>query len=93
MSCPLCCLESLDARILSDYSVGKDLFEPSGRNPFVYVSNYSKDAFVEKDRVVLINEIGVLSFLDPAYNPAKDQSVPPYLKQVLEESSRFLKKH
>ena len=44
-------------------------------------------------RVVLINEIGVLSFLDPAYNPAKDQSVPPYLKQVLEESSRFLKKH
>ena len=78
---------------VSDYSVGKDLFEPSGRNPFVYVSNYSKDAFVEKDRVVLINEIGVLSFLDPAYNPAKDQSVPPYLKQVLEESSRFLKKH
>lgn len=53
----------------------------------------SVDAFVEKDRVVLINEIGVLSFLDPAYNPAKDQSVPPYLKQVLEESSRFLKKH
>lgn len=93
MSCPLLPRVLGCKNPVSDYSVGKDLFEPSGRNPFVYVSNYSKDAFVEKDRVVLINEIGVLSFLDPAYNPAKDQSVPPYLKQVLEESSRFLKKH
>lgn len=78
---------------VSDYSVGKDLFDPNGRNPFVYVSNYSKDAFVEKDRVVLINELGVLSFLDPSYNPSKDKTVPPYLKQVLEESSRFMKKN
>ena len=78
---------------MSVYSVGKVLFDPNGSFPFVYVSNYSKDAFVEKERVVLINELGVLSFLDPSYNPSKDKTVPPYLKQVLEESSRFMKKN
>lgn len=77
---------------VSDYSVGKDLFTPVKERSFVYVSNYSKDAFVEKNRIVLINELGILSFLDPSYNPSKDTSIPSYLKQVLDETSRYLKK-
>lgn len=77
---------------VSDYSVGKDLMVPDKERSFVYVSNYSKDAFVEKNRIVLINELGILSFLDPSYNPSKDASIPGYLKQVLNETSRYLKK-
>lgn len=77
----------------TDYSVGKDLFDNSKDRPFVYVSNYSKDAFVEKNRIVLINELGILSFLDPSYNPSKDTSLPKYMKEVLEESTRYLKKN
>ena len=77
---------------VSDYSVGKDLFAPDKERSFVYVSNYSKGAFVEKERIVLINELGILSFLDPSYNPSKDSSIPNYLKQILDETSRYLKK-
>ena len=76
----------------TDYSVGRDLFDNSKERSFVYVSNYSKDAFVEKDRIVLINELGILSFLDPSYNPSKDTSLPKYMKEVLEESTKYLKK-
>ena len=77
---------------VSDYSVGKDLLVPDKERSFVYVSNYSKDAFVEKNRIVLINELGILSCLDPSYNPSQDASIPGYLKQVLDETSRYLKK-
>ena len=72
---------------VSDYSVGKDLLVPDKERSFVYVSNYSKDAFVEKNRIVLINELGILSCLDPSYNPSQDASIPGYLKQVLDETS------
>ena len=77
---------------IRDYSVGTDLFEPKKERSFVYVSNYSRDAFVEKDKIVLINELGILSVLDPSYNPIKDNAIPKYMKQVLEESSLYLKR-
>ena len=76
---------------VSDYSVGENLFSPSKDREYRYVSNYSKDAFIEKDRIVLINEVGLLNYLDENNRPSSNKEIPSYLKKVLEETSRFLK--
>lgn len=75
-----------------DYSAGLNLFSQDLKNrQFVYSSNYSQNAFIEKERIVLINELGVLSFLDNNYRPSKDRTIPPYISKVLEETSKFSK--
>lgn len=43
------------------------------------------------NRIVLINELGILQFLDPHYRPSKDQTIPPYFSQILKDSSRYAK--
>lgn len=76
---------------IKDYSVGTNLFEPNKARKFVYSSNYSKDAFIEENRIVLINELGVLSYFDKDYRPSQDKTIPSYIGQVLEETTRFMK--
>lgn len=75
----------------SDYSVGINLFKPEKKRDWLYVSNYSRNAFLEQDRIILINEFGILEYLDPHYRPSSNKKVPPYLKEILEETTKFLK--
>ncbi len=76
---------------VSDYSVGQSIWEPNRKRDWVYSSNYSRNAFIEKDRIVLIDELGLLRYLDNSYGPSKDKTVPSYINEVLEENRRYLK--
>ena len=57
----------------------------------MYSTGWSRDAFVEPHRIVLINAAGALEFLDKTYRPTKDRTIPPYLSEVLKENSRYVK--
>ncbi|WP_417152614.1 sulfatase-like hydrolase/transferase [Parasutterella excrementihominis] len=74
-----------------DYSVGTSIWKEAGRRDWVYSTGWSRDAFVEPRRIVLINAAGALEFLDKTYRPTKDQTIPPYLSEVLKENSRYVK--
>lgn len=76
----------------SDYAVGTELFTQENRRNWVYVSNYSQDAFVEPNRIILINQTGALQYLDTNYQPAADTTPPAFMSTILEESSRYLRK-
>ena len=74
-----------------DYSVGTSIWKEAGRRDWVYSTGWSRDAFVEPHRIVLINAAGALEFLDKTYRPTKDRTIPPYLSEVLKENSRYVK--
>lgn len=74
-----------------DYSVGQNIWKEAGRRNWVYSSGYSRDAFVEKDRIVLINKAGALEFLDKTYRPTSNDEMPSHLGDVLKETSRYAK--
>jgi membrane-anchored protein YejM (alkaline phosphatase superfamily) len=76
----------------TDYSVGTPLFTQENRRNWVYISNYSQDAFVEPNRIILINQTGALQYLDTHYQPAADTTPPAFMPTILEESSRYLRK-
>ena len=77
---------------INEYSAGLNLFSQDlKKRQFVYSSNYSQNAFIEKERIILINELGILNFLDNNYRPSKDKSIPVYIPKVLEETSKFSK--
>lgn len=76
----------------TDYSVGTPLFTQENRRNWVYVSNYTQDAFIEPNRIILINPVGMMQYLDTNYRPATDTTPPAFLSTILEESSRYLKK-
>lgn len=73
----------------SDYSVGTSIWKEAGRRDWVYSTGWSRDAFIEPHRIVLINIAGALEFLDKAYRPTKDRTIPPYLAEALKENSRY----
>ncbi|WP_277036597.1 sulfatase-like hydrolase/transferase [Turicimonas muris] len=75
----------------SDYSVGQNIWEPDRKRNWFYSSGYDRNAFVEPDRIVLINKAGLMEFLDKTYRPSKNKSIPPYMAEVMEETSRFAK--
>ena len=75
----------------NDYSVGTSIWKEAGRRDWVYSTGWSRDAFVEPHRIVLINAAGALEFLDKTYRPTKDRTIPPYLADVLKENSKYVK--
>lgn len=75
----------------NDYSVGTSIWKEAGRRDWVYSTGWSRDAFVEPHRIVLINAAGALEFLDKTYRPTKDRTIPPYLAEVLKENSKYVK--
>jgi len=74
-----------------DYSVGMSIWKEAGRRNWIYSKGWSRDAFVEPNRIVLINAAGALEFLDKSYRPSKDKAIPAYIPEVLKENSRYLK--
>lgn len=75
----------------NDYSVGTSIWKEAGRSNWVYSTGWSRDAFVEPHRIILINAAGALEFLDKTYRPTKDRTIPPYLADVLRENSKYVK--
>lgn len=76
---------------ISDYSVGQNIWEPDRKRNWFYSSGHDGNAFVEPDRIVLINKARMMEFLDKSYRPSKNRSIPPYMAEVMEETSRFAK--
>ena len=71
-----------------DYSSGKSLWKDSGR-PFVFGSNYSNDAFIEPNRIVIINKAGTLDFRLNNNAKAGNRAVPSYWKDALGEMTKY----
>ena len=75
---------------IEDYSSGASLWRDSKRK-FVFGSNYSNDAFIEPERIVIINKAGSLDYRLPNNDKASDRDVPSYWKEALKEMTKFLK--
>lgn len=75
---------------IEDYSAGKSLWE-DGKRSFVFVSNYSNDAFVEPQRIVIINKAGSLEFRDNKNKKKSERTAPGYWKEAIEQMTRFLR--
>ncbi len=67
---------------VSDYSIGQDLFEGKEQNYYL-AGSYLENAIVEKDRIVLIDSMGMLRFLDNNYRPSSNTTRNEYLLDAL----------
>lgn len=76
---------------ISDYSVGKNLYNLNKDRPYFVLGSYLENAIVEKDRIVLIDKLGILHFKDKHYQDSKDKSHNKNLIEYLEQSSSYLK--
>ena len=72
-----------------DFSIGQNLFN---LKPIDYVlcGSYLENAIVEKDRIVLIDEIGMLRFKDRNYNDTDNTKRDKYLLEAVSTFSEFL---
>ena len=77
---------------VSDYSTGASLYDDAARREWLHSGSYSQSAFVEKDRIVLINSLGMLDYMDGTTRPLKEKALPPYLGEALEEMSRWYRR-
>lgn len=75
----------------SDYSTGTSLYEKNGRMWF-HSGSYAQNAFVEENRIVLINSVGMLEYSDGQARALKDKTLPPYIGQAIEEMGRWYKR-
>jgi hypothetical protein len=74
-----------------DYSSGRSLWD-SSRRPFVYISNYSRNAFVEPDRINQIDEKGLFLITDNDNRKIKDAKPDAgHLQEFFRETTRFYK--
>ncbi|MBQ8829825.1 MAG: sulfatase-like hydrolase/transferase [Burkholderiaceae bacterium] len=74
---------------VSDYSIGHSLWSTKNRRDWFIATGYSDKAIVENDRVVLINKMGALEYLDKQLKQSPNQSMPPHLKDALLDMSRY----
>ena len=75
----------------TDYSTGTSLFAKDGRTWF-HAGSYAQNAFVEENRIVLINSLGMLEYSDQRARPLKEKRWPTYMGQALEEMGRWYKR-
>lgn len=75
---------------IGDYSSGVSLWKDTNR-PFVFGSNYSNDAFIEPNRIVIINKAGSLDYRLNNNDKSEDRTVPTYWRDALQEMTKFLK--
>jgi hypothetical protein len=74
----------------ADYSSGKSLWDTTPR-PFVFISNYTRNAFVEPDRINQADESGFFSMTDSANRKISGRPNPENVKAFLHETTRFYK--
>lgn len=73
----------------SDYSVGLSLWETEGRRNWVFTHGYANVGFIEKDRIIVVNKLGGLSYYDKGYQPLENEVPPSYLGDAIKDMSRF----
>jgi membrane-anchored protein YejM (alkaline phosphatase superfamily) len=73
-----------------DYTVGRNLFEPGGRESLL-LANYTDYAIVQEDRIIAVYPYGV-EILDLDYRPLPDAEMDAAVRlEALDQRSRFLK--
>lgn len=77
---------------VKDYSVGESLWNMNRTRQWFHSASYSTYAFVEPERIVLINKLGLLEYQNKSARPAQDESVPKYLREAMEELTRYYQK-
>lgn len=73
----------------SDYSVGMSLWQTEGRRNWVFTHGYTYVGFIEKDRIIVVNKLGGLSYYDKNYQPLENEVPPSYLGDAIKDMSRF----
>lgn len=73
----------------SDYSVGTSLWETKNRRDWVFTHGYTNVGFIEKDRLVVVNKLGGLSYYDKQFKPLENELPPAYLSEAIKDMSRF----
>ena len=76
----------------TDYTTGESLWSENRRKNWFHSTSYCSNAFVEPERIVLINKFGMLEFQDKTGRPAKDETMPAYLKEAVDELTRWKKR-
>lgn len=76
---------------VADYSIGQDLFTGKGYDYFL-TGSYLENAIVEKDRIVLIDNVGMLRFLDLHYRDSSDTGRDAHLLEAMQTFGEYLKK-
>lgn len=74
---------------VSDFSIGQNLFDLKPIDYFL-CGSYLENAIVERDRIVLINKIGMLRFKDKRYNDSEDTKRDPHLLEAIKTFSEYL---
>lgn len=73
----------------SDYTVGQDLFAPHDRE-YVLAGSYLENAIVESDRIVLIDNLGMLRFKDKRYQDSTDTTRDGFILDAIKQMSYFM---
>lgn len=74
---------------IRDFSIGQNLFNLKPVN-YVLCGSYLENAIVEKDRIVLIDELGMLRFKDKHYNDTDNTARDAYLLDAVRTFSEYL---
>ena len=74
---------------ISDFSIGQNLFNLKPVN-YVLCGSYLENAIVEKARIVLIDELGMLRFKDKHYNDTDNTARDAYLLDAVRTFSEYL---
>ena len=74
---------------ISDFSIGQNLFNLKPVN-YVLCGSYLENAIVEKDRIVLIDELGMLRFKDKHYNDTDNTARDAQLLDAVRTFSEYL---
>lgn len=73
----------------SDYSVGQNIWNTENRRNWIYSSGYSRDAYVEKDKILLLNKLGAFETVGKNYQKLGRTQIPSYLPTIIEEQRRY----
>ena len=65
----------------TDYTTGESLWSENRRKNWFHSASYSLNAFVEPERIVLINKFGMLEFQDKTGGPQRTKQCPRTLRK------------
>lgn len=65
------------------------MWETEGRRNWVFTHGYANVGFVEKDRIIVVNKLGGLSYYDKDYRPLENEVPPNYLGDAIKDMCRF----
>lgn len=74
-----------------DYSIGENLIDLKDDRSFTIVGSYLDSAIVQKDNIILINKLGLLSYLDKSYRPIDHKENNQNLYQSFELFTKYLR--